>query len=536
MLFGTARSERHLHISGRVLKSWLRSQGVRADADGVLSRRALFIKARRQRKKAKLLGTAAVSYTGDEGIATRWISMNLGTIGSSPQEEAAIVSSDGKFAGFGVKQDRTGTTIIVQMFTESKRKELDLETLWSRILARRGKSDVIQDDLEYHEVRTPNRETPMFSEGASLKTVAIPSQRRFFSTSYRRFSPLIDGPQVIDPPTHDPDIRPIRTYLVDTNVDPQEYSRGLFLRLSGLQQKFAKLPRTQALSALEAGADGSTQWFITQWNLITRLLPSEQTWEYRMWLVARARKLGSRRFTFNDLKKLHEELELHGITCSRRNYLEMLQAIYIEPTESDVSLDEQSKFALRVLHTMIERGEAILDADVIIPLIESLARTSNQGANQRQLQTVLEKLIYQADLPYIGEEHIMRLLAAYVHQDNWDRFWEVWRMPPQHLEPRSGKLYLFLWRTIATTCNQRRCREAIRRCFFEMHNESPSVKLTPSMREAVKACARFADPMAEAIANQPYDHELQKGRSSRAEFVRVFRFLNHGHFAAPNVS
>lgn len=528
MLFGTARSERHLHVSGRVLKSWVQSEGLHPDADGVLTRRALKIQSRRQRKKAKLLGNASVSHTDTEGLVTRWICMNLGTIGSAPQEEIDIKSRDGMVTGFGTQRDTSGTTIVVQMMTDSKRKELALETLWSRILARKGDPNLIEDDLEYHERHRANREISMFTEGASLKTFVTPLQRRFFSTSYRRSSPLDGSPEVTDPPNH-----ASATNNVDTFVDPMKYIDAKLAELGQLQTTLAGLSHADAIQALEDSPDGSPSDFLRTWNDAARFLPPEQTWGFRMRLVTGGRKLGSPRFTLRHLEELLDELELNGIVCSREDYSEMLQAVYLEPEGSEISVDMQSELALKILYTMSERGETILQTDVIVSLIESLVWAGGQqSGRQQEIQAVLEKLVHQADLPYMGEKNIMRLLSAYAHQGNWDRFWEVWRMPPKHLQTRSEDLYLFLWHTIAATGSQRLCRQAIRGHFFEMMNENPPIKPIGPIKEAVQACARIADPTAEELAKNR-GFEMAETRSSMAEFVRLFRFLNYGRLPRP---
>ncbi|KAK4235586.1 hypothetical protein C8A03DRAFT_46308 [Achaetomium macrosporum] len=131
MLFGTARSERHLHVSADRLVRWLRGRGVSATADGLLGRNELKIKLRRIARKAKLLGTSGVGRSGDDGISTGWICVNLGLVGGSHQE-MEMLDEQGRPTGFGVPQ--TGTTIVVQMLTESRRQELDLESLWSDLL------------------------------------------------------------------------------------------------------------------------------------------------------------------------------------------------------------------------------------------------------------------------------------------------------------------------------------------------------------------------------------------------------------------
>lgn len=133
MLFGTSRSERHLHVSADRTVRWLRGRGVVAKADGLLGRNELKIKLRRLARKAKLLGNSGVMRGGDDGISTGWVCVNLGVVGGSTQE-VEMFDAEGRSTGFGVPQ--TGTSIVIQMLTESRRKDLDLEGLWGGMLQR----------------------------------------------------------------------------------------------------------------------------------------------------------------------------------------------------------------------------------------------------------------------------------------------------------------------------------------------------------------------------------------------------------------
>ncbi|KAL2164817.1 hypothetical protein VTH06DRAFT_113 [Thermothelomyces fergusii] len=131
MVLGTARSERHLHVSADRLVRWLRGQGITAQADGLLGRNELKIKLKRLARKAKLLGNSGVMRGGDDGISTGWVCVNLGLVGGS-HKEVPILDEEGRPTGFGVPQ--TGNTIVVQLLTESRRRDLDLEGLWTGIL------------------------------------------------------------------------------------------------------------------------------------------------------------------------------------------------------------------------------------------------------------------------------------------------------------------------------------------------------------------------------------------------------------------
>lgn len=518
MLFGTARSERHLHVAAGNLKSWLRQNGINAHADGLLGRNELKIKLRRRQRKAKLLGTSATTLGRDDGISTGWICVNLGTIGSPvPQDETSVESDDGRFAGFGVRQ--TGvTTIVVQIMTESKRQELDLETLWSRILARKGTASLVEDDLEYAEDNQHPNEVSIFTEGGSPKVFASPSQRRFLSTSRRRLSP---PNQVIDPPNRNPPAS-----HVDTSLEPVRYINAKIAQLEHLQTQFARLPYPEAHDALATSEQRRLPAFQRKWNDAIRLLPPEQSWRFRLWQTVAGRKLGLPTFTLNVLRDLVQEMELTGIICHRDHYLELLRAVYLQPAETQTPLDEQSDLALNILNIMFERGEPIITTDVVVSLIESLARSESHGPQQLALQAVLEKFLLQVDLPYLGESAVFRLLDAYAAQDNWDRWWDVWRTPPRYQQPRSDMLYVHLWSTMAASNNQKRCREAIRQCFHEMVNEVPQVKPVGQVKEALEACIRVADPNAEEIAKRLRVNDWNTQQISLQEFVHLFRQLN----------
>lgn len=182
MLLATARSERHLHVSaGRLVRHLKaschpRDAGVAktVHAHGLMGPGELRIRLRRRARRRKLLGGAASADDGkDYGLTTGWICVHLGTVpdhvtlgppetgrgvediakglesenlGGPAELEGEIVGADGKISGFGsvVK----GTTIVVQLFTEARRQEMDLEGLWG-------------DALRQHEEALKKREEAM---------------------------------------------------------------------------------------------------------------------------------------------------------------------------------------------------------------------------------------------------------------------------------------------------------------------------------------------------------------------------------------
>jgi len=143
MLIGTARSEKHLHVSADKLCRWLRSEyKMTPYADGLLGRNELKLKMKRRAKRSRLLSAVGSKSTAegeiDEGIRTGWVCVNLGRVegGELPEDVAKAQRQEG-IVDFGARTD--GCRIVVQLMTEEKRGEIDLEKLWTGILNRAQK-------------------------------------------------------------------------------------------------------------------------------------------------------------------------------------------------------------------------------------------------------------------------------------------------------------------------------------------------------------------------------------------------------------
>lgn len=140
MILGTARSEKHLHVSADRLCRWLRSTyRLRPDADGLLGRNELKLKLRRKSRKAKLLGSAA-DENEDDGVRTGWVCVDVGVL--EGEESLTHEPEPQGYVGFGRRTD--GVRMVVQMLTEEKREEIDLERLWGGILKRGGTQQQIE--------------------------------------------------------------------------------------------------------------------------------------------------------------------------------------------------------------------------------------------------------------------------------------------------------------------------------------------------------------------------------------------------------
>ena len=139
MIISTARSEKHLHVSADRFCRWLRTQHkLTPYADGLLGRGELKLKMRRKARRARIMSRDGSVDQGaaDDGLRTGWVCVNIGTIEDGSTAIDLTPTFEG-YVGFGSQSD--GTKVVVQMLTEEKREELDLERLWSQALARQEK-------------------------------------------------------------------------------------------------------------------------------------------------------------------------------------------------------------------------------------------------------------------------------------------------------------------------------------------------------------------------------------------------------------
>jgi ribosomal silencing factor RsfS len=136
MVVATARSEKHLHVAADRFCRWLRREhNLKANAAGLLGRNELKIKLRRKAKRMRMLanvGGAMPEGNIDDGIRTGWICCTLGKLEAHPDDTHMPGDNVQEFVGF--RDIKPGVNVVVQMFTEEKRAETDLETLWGGVL------------------------------------------------------------------------------------------------------------------------------------------------------------------------------------------------------------------------------------------------------------------------------------------------------------------------------------------------------------------------------------------------------------------
>ena len=160
MLVGTARSEKHLNVCADRFCRWLRSNHkIRPFADGLLGRNELKLKLKRKNRRSKLLATAGAmeKLDYDDGISTGWVCVHAGQV--DPADTVEEVEVPDSFVGFDERSNKV--TLVVQMFTESKREETDLEDLWNvhlehNLKKQAHRQSATTDDVE-SSLETPQR-------------------------------------------------------------------------------------------------------------------------------------------------------------------------------------------------------------------------------------------------------------------------------------------------------------------------------------------------------------------------------------------
>ena len=152
MIIGTARSVKHLNVSADRLCRWLRSNWKLAPyADGLLGRNELKIKLRRKARRAKAASqTGALIRDKDDGVTTGWICVNAGLVKDDQVGEQQQRQQEDTAVFEGFAPIARGTRIVVQIFVEEKRAEVDLESFWAANLehAEQKRRTILQNDPE----------------------------------------------------------------------------------------------------------------------------------------------------------------------------------------------------------------------------------------------------------------------------------------------------------------------------------------------------------------------------------------------------
>ncbi|TVY46926.1 ATPase synthesis protein, mitochondrial [Lachnellula occidentalis] len=516
MLIGTARSERHLHVSADRLCRWLRSTyKLRPSADGLLGRNEMKLKLRRKAKRAKLMGTT--DGTEDDGIRTGWVCVDVGVV-ESAEGEADDIPEPQDFVGFGRKTD--GVRVVVQMLTEEKRQEIELERLWGGILKRSTQAQL--GEVEDSAVE-------------STTTQQIEKHGRHFTTTAFRPSEQ-EALQKLDPSMLRESINHfISEGQFEEALAAIQYSSNIPELQNGkwrpfmLEQLLSRLQSVQPEQAFEYLGTGSSDYsstpFLTCFYQLLSGYPTSSEVKARVWLHRYAQALGHPGYSRSGLLELFDEFKICGAKISQDTYIHLIRGV-LQATAADTQYHGPSQKALEgaidMLNTMHSQGFTILDEAILVELqaivspglnldVPSGSIHSDPGETfdlpsypMSPIQDRLHKLMMAIDAPCFKYESLVRLMDIYSRQLHWREFWEVWSMAPRRGKARTPAMYAFMFSRVAQAKKQKACTNILRVWTAEMQNEKPPVQFEGVVAEAVRVCLMVADPMvAEKAAENP---------------------------------
>ena len=568
MLLGTARSEKHLHISADRFCRWLRTvHKLSPFADGLLGRNELKLKMRRKARRAKLLGSVGSTDKGnaDDGIRTGWVCVNIGSI-EAVDRDVKIVdyseeNADG-FVGFGGEID--GVKLVVQMLTEEKREELDLETLWGGFLARQQRKELREAEKQLQEAK--EREVGHsfadakykytdtgFSMARSLRSPAsmFTNHNRAFHTIAR----LENAPnhaestseyEGLDEQSLEPRLSlPELTAADFTSHAIEEFTsfdRSATELLLATHIRYLKsLPRENAIEVLGTGAtDFDSTTFLMSFYRELPLFLESSYWQYRLDIVQYALKLDHPGYSKADLFDLIRSMQGSGEIVPRMVYEHAL-TILAAPSKS-VLRSGQSRLVvpmtnflmcLDLISDMSLESRDILEESTMSLLLRALPRVEPSCTpDQQKLRAdAVFQLMRLLDERYIylsrssSHYHIMNALAD---AQDWKAFWKYWHGIARRLQRKSFLLYASMFRIISRTNHQANCVAALREWIPELEIEQPPVPLTGTLARTVMDCLRVADPDVE--------YQTRRGLNNKGQWVQLWRQCLEGAASSDEIS
>ena len=586
MAIGTARSEKHLHVSADRLCRWLRTKHrLSPSADGLLGRKELKLKKRRNDRRAKLLGSSSRSaHAGyDDGMRTGWICVNVGRV---EPEESQKAEKRTRLGVIGFGDSREGVGLVFQIFTGEKRAEYDLEDLWAGQLGRNAQQTPVHEDTSLLDI-PKGALLPVSASTKAYQSSKGPLDGSTGSLNFSRrihtHSRLSDMTSLNHPSSNDgPDV----AILADGHMSPmQDPDQPLEARggsagpgsirqhadeqldsISTTESKSVLLLRTllndlekrspaaaMAMLGRDCNDYSSTPFLISFYQNIPPF-PTHTHWHYRVELYRHAITLGHPGYTKASLHNLHRTMQTSGVEILEQTFLSMLKGILSRPqkamntavidTEAGIDTVERDlASALEMIEDLSRRGFSAMTEEIFILFHEAIGFTMpvrNSHAGSRDVlsspdakpidpqclrrvglqQDRLNFLMDQLSFSFWQEDILMRLLTIYANQGRWSHFWDVWRLRPQRMLPRSAEMYIYMLNLVARTQHQSYCLRALRTWLPQMATEEPEVKLQGDVARSVMRCIKWAHP--------PVEEEAHQVPFVKGEWVRWWRLCEAG--------
>ena len=573
MILGTARSEKHLHVSADRFCRWLRSTHSLAPyADGLLGRGELKLKLKRRARRAKLLSSVGSSESSkaDDGLRTGWVCVNVGTLEDGGGTAEAPIEDEG-FVGFG--DNIWGTKLVVQMMTEEKREELNLEELWGNMPARQQRrrerrlkslgEPETNEEVGPSPPSTANSLPDMpssvyFSRSGSSHGNA--QQTRSFHTNSRRSETNVYRHTRLEmersqpPPAGDHksslgENHEVQDFSISCKRSESEQTQTTSQYLTAALTYIKGLPRQEALELLGTGAKDfhSTTFLASFYNAIP-LIPSTEDWVCRWQLVRYANYLGHPNYKKRHLLSLFDEMRASVHNVPEDVYHDVLEIVLSwdhslpnhvidDKTKAVVRFDRLEKSlrfdrlekSLRLIEELkFCRKHAFTD-DVLMALyyvVASIPVDYHEFISSQKLRPDAIRHL-RLFMDHCGFEfpdaqsfvHI-KLLNILAEEGNWPGYWAHWRGFAKRWQAKTPELYTLMFTHLAQTGHQRNCMDAIRTWAQEMEYEEPPVMIRGEVAEALMECLKVAEPDVEMQSNE--------GQNTKGEWVRLWRYCELG--------
>ena len=547
MVLGTARSEKHLHVSADRFCRWLKTtHKLSSYADGLLGRGELKLKLRRKAKRARLLSNVGSSGIAnpDDGIRTGWICVNVGNVADGRNMMVHQDLQD-DFVGFG--EDAEGANVVVQMLTQEKREELDLEDLWGNMMRRFERKEArISEDTERQrpkqEVGRPSLRGDVVRSNSS--TTIISPSKHFASfhkaRAYSTTTIAITGKANLTLPNayrekiydtgKEPSMKGLPKTSTSDNPDKglrhSQSSYGAVGGISDIQRlldNVLKLPMSEARDIL--ASKSSPFW--TSFDNFYPHFPSVDDAGRHLSALCYAQQIGA--VDGKDAVALAlQDIESSFIHVPQSVYVTALETMLrpdtrIGGSKPSVALSQKSLCrATEILERMSLRGIDIATDEIRSMLQIAVLHASNvldmdaslrEDALQR-LRRLLREL-FEKPGPIDAELEVLHKCADV---GNWDGFWDIWRGFARAMRPRTKEMYVAMFRRIAERGHQAETMSTLRDCVPGMVYEEPPVAMDAEIAESIKTCLFVAEPDIARIAAH---------QDAFGEWAHLWRRCNH---------
>ncbi|KAF2143554.1 uncharacterized protein K452DRAFT_285600 [Aplosporella prunicola CBS 121167] len=541
-LFGTARSEKHLHVSADKLCRWLRSQyKLSPHADGLLGRGELKIKLRRKARKTRMLsnaGAAEGSLAADDGIRTGWICVNAGRVEAAESAKTEDEPEGEGFVGFGTRSH--GVNVVFQLFTEEKRAELDLEGLWNGVLktdARRKEAmaaGMAVNDPHGHVTYNSNgavfanQSVAAADPRAPLQTRALHSSSRAtrrdgmnmallrageYGVANGLFRVGKAGKSMSMSMSTEAEAATGKTATEPTSTGnnnkksytPEEQSKTFASLFAQLEQ----MTPSEKMAALGKGAQtrprGHTA-FLRQFYALMPPSPLIPHYDALLRLYEHALALAHPGYPLRLVAALFDEMQIASLHIPRPVFLAGLRLLCTSHCVADPDRDQ---LILALLEAMRNHGQAIKTADVLVQVHDALS--APQPALDADTHSISEadharaRLLATIELGNVplSRPAWIRLLSAAATARDLAALWHIWNnMPLDGVTARGPGLYALVLRAQAAHGDMDGTVQALRQLVPEMKREVPPVRLVGEVADAVRLCLGVVEPGIERLVGR----------------------------------